>query len=374
MSGSEKKLEFIYWIGKELVVELGPAGDMDRTYVNGKLIGGIMEPGFWMQPRVYTVPEELAKDSVLTIAVRVLGIGGGDRSGMWGNNVMMKVHLRDSDENISLAGDWKYLPVAELISDKFYLYKIEGEEFNSRPKTSIDISPYTPTMLYNGMIAPLVPYGIKGTIWYQGESNAGAPGNYKILFPLMIKNWRDKWGEGELPFYYVQISPFNYDESTRAYVIREAQFLTLSLPNTGMAVTLDIAAPDKIHPPDKQDVGKRLALWALAKNYNKKIVYSGPLYKSMKIEKGKAVLTFDDEGSGLMFKEIDGETNFIIAGKDKKFFKAEVKVNGKKLIVFSPEVKEPATVRYGWNNNGEGTLFNKEQLPASTFKTDNWDE
>ena len=155
MSGSEKKVGIHRsWIGKELVVELGPAGDMDRTYVNGKLIGGIMEPGFWMQPRVYTVPEELAKDSVLTIAVRVLGIGGGDRSGMWGNNVMMKVHLRDSDENISLAGDWKYLPVAELISDKFYLYKIEGEEFNSRPKTSIDISPYTPTMLYNGMIAP----------------------------------------------------------------------------------------------------------------------------------------------------------------------------------------------------------------------------
>ncbi len=360
------------WIGKDLVVELGPVDDMDRSYVNGTLIGGIEKNGFWQQPRVYDVPKELVKDSVLSIAVRVMDIGGG--GGIWGNNVKMKIHPKGSEENISLAGDWKYLPTAEFISDKFYVYKVEGQEFNSRPKSSIDISPNTPTMLYNGMIAPLVSYGIRGSLWYQGETNVGQPDNYKILFPLMIKNWRDNWGEGDFSFYFVQIAPFDYGESARSYIIREAQFLTLSVPNTGMAVTLDIATVKNIHPPDKQDVGKRLALWALAKNYNKKIIYSGPLYKAVKIVKNKAVLSFDEAGTGLIFKESGGETNFLIAGKDKKFFKAEVKVDGKKLIVFSPEVKQPAAVRYEWNNEGEATLFNKEQLPASIFKTDNWDE
>ena len=369
------------WINKNLVLELGPIGDMDRSYVNGTLVGGIEKAGFWQQPRVYNIPKELVNDSVLTVAVRVLDNGGGDRGGIWGNIVKMIIHPRvsvplekDSEKIISLAGDWKYLPVAEYISNKFYVYKVDGEEFFSRPKPSIDISPNTPTMLYNGMIAPLVSYGIKGTIWYQGESNVGQPDNYKILFPLMIQNWRDNWGEGNFPFYFVQIAPFVYGETAKSYIIREAQFLTLSVPSTGMAVTLDIATVNNIHPPDKQDVGKRLALWALAKNYNKKITYSGPIYKSMKIEKDKAALTFDDAGNGLMFKEINGESNFIIAGKDKKFVKANVKVDGRKLIVYSPEVREPAAVRYEWSNTAEATLFNKEQLPASTFRTDDWDE
>jgi len=322
------------WIGKDLVVELGPVDDMDRSYVNGTLIGGIEKNGFWQQPRVYDVPKELVKDSVLSIAVRVMDIGGG--GGIWGNNVKMKIHPKGSEENISLAGDWKYLPTAEFISDKFYVYKVEGQEFNSRPKSSIDISPNTPTMLYNGMIAPLVSYGIRGSLWYQGETNVGQPDNYKILFPLMIKNWRDNWGEGDFSFYFVQIAPFDYGESARSYIIREAQFLTLSVPNTGMAVTLDIATVKNIHPPDKQDVGKRLALWALAKNYNKKIIYSGPLYKSIKILKNKAVLSFDEAGKGLIFKESGGETNFLIAGKDKKFFKAEVKIDGKKINCVQP--------------------------------------
>ena len=360
------------WIGKDLVLEPGPVDDMDRSYVNGTFVGGIEKEGFWNEPRVYNVPKEIVNDSVLTIAVRVLDIGGG--GGIWGNNIKMKIHPKDSDESISLAGDWKYLPVAEFINDKFYVYKIEGEEFYSRPKCSVDISPNTPTMLYNGMISPLIPYRIKGTIWYQGESNVGTPYNYKTLFPLMIKNWRDSWGEGNFPFYFVQIAPFDYGASSKSYIIREAQLLTLSVPNTGMVVTLDIATVNNIHPPDKQDVGKRLALWALAKNYNKNIPYSGPLYKSLKIKKGEAVLSFEHAGKGLIFKAIDGETNFIIAGKDQKFVKAQVKVDGKKLIVYSPDVKEPAAVRYAWSNKGEATLFNKELLPASTFRTDNWDE
>jgi sialate O-acetylesterase len=286
------------WIDKELVLELGPVDDMDRTFVNGVRVGGMEQVGYWSTPRIYTIAKEIVKDSSLTIAVRVLDNGGG--GGIWGNGVKMKIHPKDSDESISLAGDWKYLPVAEYISNKFYVYKIEGEEFYSRPKIPIGISENTPTMLYNGMIAPLIPYGIKGAIWYQGESNSGKPDNYYELLPLLIKNWREDWGEGNFPFYYVQIAPFIYDPNTRSQVIRDAQFKTLTVPNTGMAVTLDIGEVNNIHPADKQDVGKRLALWALAKSYNKKLVYSGPIYKSMKIRKNKIVLSFDQTGKGLV--------------------------------------------------------------------------
>ena len=230
-------------------------------------------------------------------------------------------------------------------------------------------------MLYNGMIAPLIPYYIKGAIWYQGESNSGSPNdynNYKTLFSLMIKNWRSDWREGNFPFYYVQIAPFKYGITAKSYMVREAQHLVLSMPNTGMAVTLDIASTSAIHPSDKQDVGLRLALWALAKDYHERVLCSGPLYKWMKIRKGKIILSFDDAGKGLTFKESNGETNFLIAGNDSVFVKANVEVDGKKLIVFNDNVKSPIAVRYTWTNDAVATLFNKEGMPASTFRTDDW--
>ena len=158
------------------------------------------------------------------------------------------------------------------MGSKFYIYKASGEEFYSRPKSEVNIGSNSPTMLFNGMIAPLIPYSIKGVIWYQGESNAGAPNDYKDLFSLMIKNWREDWGEGNFPFYYVQIAPYLYGMNTKSQMIREAQRLTLAEPNTGMAVTLDIASITAIHPSDKQDVGLRLALWALAKDYHKNMI------------------------------------------------------------------------------------------------------
>jgi sialate O-acetylesterase len=233
-------------------------------------------------------------------------------------------------------------------------------------------------MIFNGMIAPLEPYGIKGAIWYQGESNSNTPkdyNNYHTLFSLMIKNWRSDWHEGDFPFYYVQIAPFNYGETSHSQMVRYAQFQTLSVPNTGMAVTLDIGGDiNIIHPPNKQEVGRRLALWAIAKNYGKDVKYSGPLYDKMKVEDGKAILSFKYADDGLVLKKIGGKTNFQIAGTDKKFVDAEVKVDGDKLIVYSDAVKDPAAVRYAWSNTAEGTLFNKEGLPASTFKTDDWGE
>ena len=360
------------WVNQNLVLELGPIDDMDRTYVNGKLIGAIEEEGYYQKDRIYDIPKELVDDSVLTVAVRVMDIQGG--GGIYGAKDKMEIHPANSKENIAIAGSWKYLPVAEFINMKFYVYGDKGEKFLSRPKTDVDITPYTPTTLFNGMINPIIPFGIKGAIWYQGEANTNEPKLYAKLFPLMIKNWRDDWGENNFPFYFVQIAPWDYGEATHSELLRESQLKTLSVPNTGMAVTLDIGEAENIHPADKQDVGKRLALWALAKNYNKDVVYSGPIYKSMKVEGNKVILSFDYADGGLEIKNSTGEDNFYISGKDKNFVKADVKVDGKRLIVSSPEIKAPAAVRYAWRNVVQGTLFNKAGLPASSFRTDDWDK
>lgn len=368
-----KKIEISKtWLNKELILELGAIDDIDLTFVNGQKVGGYEEDGFWQVNRVYTVPAELVKDSILTIAVRVIDNQGG--GGIWGSNFPMILHTKENDEKISIAGDWKFLPVAEYAAGKFYLFGSKNEEYSNRPRLPIDVSAYTPTALYNGMIAPLVPYTIKGSIWYQGESNVNAADLYKIVFPMMIKNWRDDWKQGNFPFYFVQIAPWQYDAGSNSQKLREAQFLSLSTPKTGMAVTLDIGNPKTVHPSNKKDVGERLALWALAKDYNKKVVYSGPLYKSMKLEKGKIILTFDHVDGGLVINPQNGENNFLIAGEDKIFKKADVRIDSKKLIVFSPEVQSPVAVRYGWSDYVNASLFNKAGLPASSFRTDDWKE
>ena len=359
------------WLHKNLVVDLGPIDDMDRTYVNGKLVGAVEEEGYYQKERIYNIPEKINNDSIITIAVRVVDIQGG--GGIYGNKNKMKIYPEGETASISLAGNWKYLPVAELLNMKFYVYGTKGEEFYSRPKTSVDITAYEPITLYNAMISPIIPYGIKGAIWYQGEANTGEPKFYATLLPLMIKNWRDNWNEGDFPFYLVQIAPYNYGDAIKSEVLRESQLKTLSVPNTGMAVTLDIGEANNIHPADKQDVGKRLALWALAKNYNKKVVYSGPLYKSMRVDGNKVIISFDYADGGLVLNHIEGVNNFLIAGQDHKFVKADVKIDGKQLIVSNPEISNPAAVRYAWTNTAQGTLFNKAGLPASSFRTDDWD-
>ncbi len=358
------------WVGKELLLELGPIDDMDVTYVNGVKLGGYEEGGYWQTDRIYKIPAELVKGKNLALAVRVIDTQGG--GGIWGSSEKMKIRPAGSDESVSISGEWKYLPVAEYYGGKLYLFDVKNAEYNSRPKLSVEYSSYTPTLLFNGMIAPLIPYGIKGAIWYQGESNTGNPELYKTLFPLMIKNWREEWGLGDFPFYYVQIAPYNYGPNVESQKLREAQLITLSVPNTGMAVTLDIGNPNNIHPADKKNVGERLARWALAKNYGKKIDFSGPIYKSMKIDGNKIILSFDYADGGLVVKEINGENNFLIAGNDKVFKKARVEIQNDKLIVYSESIENPVAVRYCWDNISEGTLFNKAGLPASSFRTDNW--
>jgi sialate O-acetylesterase len=360
------------WKNEDLILNLGPIDDMDRTYVNGILVGSYEGEGFWQKDRVYRVPKELIKSNELVIAVRVIDNQGG--GGIWGTEEKLNIHPINSNEIISLSGNWKYLPVAEYREQKFFVFGVSKNDFYQKPKMTVDISAYTPTALYNAMIHPLIPYTIKGVIWYQGESNTGNPKQYTKLFPLLIKNWRKDWQLGDFPFYFVQIAPYNYGDQTHSELLREAQLKTLAVKNTGMVVTLDIGNPQNIHPANKKDVGERLALWALAKDYNKKISFSGPIYKSMKIDHDKVIITFDYANNGLMIKELNGENNFLIANKDKIFRKAKVKVEGNKLIVSNDEVKNPVAVRYAFTNTSEATLFNKEGLPASSFRTDDWEK
>jgi sialate O-acetylesterase len=321
---------------------------------------------------VYKVPGSLITDSLLQIAVRVVDLRGG--GGIWGRGTKMVLVNDVDDSSVSIEGSWKFLPVAELRSNTFYVYGAEGDEFYKRPKFPINFSQNTPTSLFNGMISPLVPFTIKGVIWYQGENNVSDPVLYKKLFPSLIADWRKQFEVGEFPFYFVQIAPYDYGQNSKSQTLREAQFQTLSVKNTGMAVTLDIGNPKNIHPTDKEDVGKRLASLALAKTYGQKIPFSGPIYKSMKVTKGKVVLSFDNVSKGLIVKPLKGENNFMIAGEDKVFKKAIVKVEGSRLVVSHPEIAQPVAVRYAWSNTDEGTLFNKEGLPSSSFRTDDWQE
>ena len=234
------------------------------------------------------------------------------------------------------------------------------------------VSHQSPLALYNGMIAPLVPYGIRGALWYQGESNNGEGMLYAEKMKALVSGWRDLWQQPELPFYYVQLAPYTYGgDPERLAGIWEAQTAALSIPNTGMAVTVDIGNIKDIHPTNKQDVGKRLALWALAKTYGKSdLVYSGPLFKSVKFEGSKARVQFDHVGGGLVARDGQPLTWFQIAGQDGKFVDATATIDGDTVVVSSPEVKEPAAVRYAWHQTAEPNLSNRQGLPASPFRTD----
>ena len=227
----------------------------------------------------------------------------------------------------------------------------------------------TSYVLYNAMLYPLTNYTIKGAIWYQGESNAESAFLYRSLFPAMVKNWRSVWNQGDFPFYYVQIAPHKGQNAS----IREAQLMSLkTIPNSGMVVTTDVGDANNIHPIDKQTVGQRLALIARAKTYNEnKLVYSGPIYNQMKIKKDRIQLFFDYAESGLV-KTGEALKEFEIAGEDKLFYPAEAKIEGKTVVVSSPKVKKPIAVRFAWKAIPEPNLFNKENLPASPFRTDDW--
>ncbi len=242
-------------------------------------------------------------------------------------------------------------------------------------------SQHSPNVLYNGMINPVIPYAIRGVLWYQGEAiNGGATGYklYPLLQSTLIKDWRQRWGEGNFPFYICQLAPLKpwpnrADTWYNNPAVREAQATVLSLPNTGMAVTIDIGDPSNIHPKDKQDVADRLTRIALANTYGHKMEYSGPRYDSMAIEGNAIRLKFTHVTGGLMAKGGDLKT-FTIAGKDGKFVPASARIEHDTLVVSSPDVADPAAVRYAWDNYPEGAnFFNGDGLPAAPFRTDHWE-
>lgn len=235
-----------------------------------------------------------------------------------------------------------------------------------------------PTLLFNAMINPLIPYTIKGAIWYQGESNAGRAFEYRKSFPMMIKDWRKRWGIGDFPFYFVQLASFKASGGTSAKgstwaELREAQHNTLSLQRTGQAVTIDIGETDDIHPRNKQDVGKRLAAIALYDSYGQDVVYSGPVFKKLQIKGAQATIHFDHVHSGLTTKGSTNLIGFEIAGADKQFHPAQAQIEGETVVVSSPSVAKPKAVRYAWADDpGNSNLFNADGFPAAPFRTDRW--
>ncbi len=259
-----------------------------------------------------------------------------------------------------LAADPIYQPILNRFQEKL----AANPESASSPRNN-----QAPSRLYNAMIAPLVPYTIKGVLWYQGESNADRAYQYRRLFPAMIESWRKDWKVKQLPFYFVQIAPHRSQHPE----IREAQLMTYrTVPNTGMVVTTDAGDSLDIHPRNKQVVGERLARWALARHYGKKeLVPSGPLYKSMKVQKDKIRISFDFAESGLEAKGGDLK-GFTIAGPDQQFVPAQARIEGNEVIVWSDQVKKPVAVRYGWSHVPRVNLYNKAGLPASPFRTDIW--
>ncbi len=237
---------------------------------------------------------------------------------------------------------------------------------------------HRPGNLYNGVLKPIIGYGIRGVIWYQGETNASRAYQYRDLFPLMIQSWRDEWGIGDFPFYWVQLADFRAEQPEPAdsdwAELREAQTLTmLKLPNTGQAVIIDLGEANNIHPKNKQDVARRLVRWPLACVYGKSIVYQSPLYKSMEKKGNKIVVTFDHVGGGLVTVDVNEVKGFAIAGKDRKFVWAKARIVGKdKVEVWSDEVPDPVAVRYAWADNPVCNLYSRERLPVTPFRTDDW--
>ena len=351
------------WEGKDLSVEFGIIDEMDMCWMNDYKLGEQMVVDNWDTPRKYILPAEKVKAGFNTIAIRM--INTQSTGGILGPKTKLKVYpVKDGDiKAISLAGEWKYK------------IDIDQSKMPAYPLNRGALYPYYPSVLFNGMINPLIPFAVKGAIWYQGESNVNDAKLYGQIFPAMVKCWRSLWNQGDFPFYYVQIAPFDYGSDAHSELLREAQLKSLkTIPNSGMAVTMDIGTIKGIHPPNKEAVGKRLANWALAMDYGiKDLTVSGPIYTKMMIEDQEIRLYFDYAKKGL--EAIGGElTNFEIAGNDHKFFPAMAVIENNTVVVSNFAVPEPVAVRYGWSNTATPNLFNTEGLPASPFRTDNWDK
>jgi sialate O-acetylesterase len=335
-------------LGKEAKLWLGRIVDRDSVYVNGQFVGTV---GYQYPPRKYTVPANLLKAGKNTIAIRVI-----NESGRGGFVKDKPYFLAVGTDTIDLKGSWKYrlgTTMEAKAGQTFIRWKAGG--------------------LYKKMIAPLLNYKIKGALWYQGESNTGAPEKYHDLLPALINNWRQKWQIGEFPFLIVQLTNFleAQDQPMESNIaeLRQAQLNALKVPNTGLAVTIDIGEWNDIHPLNKEDVGKRLALQAQKLAYNEKMTASSPTPKSFKFKKSKVQITFQDTASGLISSDNQAIRHFEISEDGKTFLKANAIIKGKKIIVTRPDISNPVAVRYAWANNpAHVNLYSSVGLPASPFE------
>lgn len=360
-----KDLDGVVWYRKEINVPasmtgipakifLGRIVDADFLYVNGKPAGNTT---YQYPQRRYAIPADLLKPGKNLFVIRVI-----NNSGKGGFVPDKPYQLIAGGDTIDLKGYWQY--------------KV-GEVFIPQQRTAGGISFHNqPTALYNAMIAPLTHYTIKGFLWYQGEANTNKAEEYLKLQPSLISDWRSSWKQGDIPFLFVQLPGFmdvNYLPSESQWAeLREAQLKSLSVPNTGMAVAIDLGEWNDIHPDRKKEVGDRLALAAEKIAYGEKdLVYSGPIYQSSSVDGNKITISFTNTGSGLITNDDEELNQFAIAGADKKFVWAKAKIEGDKVVVWNDEVPHPMYVRYAWSDNPDGAnLYNKEGLPASPFRTD----
>lgn len=341
--------------GRPATLSLGTIDDADITWVNGTKVGNASG---WDTPRIYSIPPGILKEGSNNITVRVTDNGGS--GGMWGQEA--DIYLEIDNTRHSLAGNWKYQ------------MSVANADYHV-----LDITPnMVHSSLYNTMIHPLTPFRIKGVIWYQGENNVGAGYDYRTLFQTQIKDWRTRWGY-ELPFYWVQLANLYPEDTTPVgsswAELRESQAMTLELPHTGQPTIYDIGDAYSIHPTNKQEVGRRLSLIALHKDYGRdSLVYSGPTFQNVSFKENTAVITMNTYGSQLTIHNKYGYLEgFSIAGEDRKFVwaKAFIDANGK-IIVYNENIAEPVAVRYAWSNNPAANLFNAQGLPAIPFRTDSW--
>jgi sialate O-acetylesterase len=352
------------WAGKDLALQLGPIDDVDVTYFNNIQVGATGQDvrQYWLHPRSYTVPAQLVRTGRNIIAVRVFDfwLSGG----FMGEPGEMTLGPGGRVKPMALAGDWKC--------------KVE-RGVGPRTLPPDPIPPVSPDSvffggLFNGMIHPLTRLPVRGVIWYQGESNASRPGDYQELLNGMIRDWRRHWGREDMPFLIVQLPNFHArnatpEESSWAE-IREVQRLTAeTIPHIGLAVTIDLGEAGDIHPKNKQDVGKRLALVARGMVYGQSIIWSGPAFDSMTIEDDRIRLRFRKTASGLNTPEGKALAGFAVAGADGRFVWADARIEGDTVVVRSDRVSHPVDVRYGWAFNPRCTLYNSAGLPASPFRT-----
>jgi sialate O-acetylesterase len=354
----------VEWSGEPLVFHAGFIDDYDITYFNGSRIGATDSETrrSSYEARVYPIPDSLVKaGEVNLIAVRVFD--GYRRGGIGGDPQDFYIGQSDSDRKLSLSGTWRY-----QIEHRLYPASDGGPSEPVLPGWR-----HAPSNLYNGMIAPLVPFAVKGVIWYQGESNADRAEQYKVLFPAMIRSWRSAWQREDLPFYWVQLANYRAPqtgpfEGGWAY-IREAQTSALALEQTGMAVITDVGEAGDIHPRDKQTVGHRLARIALAQTYGRDIAYSGPRFKSAEKDGSKVIVHFE-HAAGLSTRDGKSPGGFGIRDNAGQWFWADVQIVNDQVILSHPQVNTPAGVSYNWADNPTGNLINEAGLPADSFRAE----